>query len=306
MLEGAFTRLLDSLSPRAAARAMEAGAPPVAITEALHRSGFLDLLVPEAEGGGGVSLADFLPLVIGCGRAALPFPFAETALARLHFGPLPPGARVVIAGPGPVPLGRIATHLIHAEGDCLVLSEARIGAAGPLGEGSASVAPAARTASTRSTIDLAAAAAAIVAAQIAGACEAVAGMTLDHAGTRQQFGKPLGQFQAIQHLLARLAEETAAARAAAGIAFSASSFRALPSAIAKVRTADAARETTAIAHQVHAAIGITAEHDLGLFTRRLAVWRTAHGSADDWASRLGAARLGKARGTAVDFLRDLP
>jgi acyl-CoA dehydrogenase len=305
MLEDAFTRLLDSLSPRAAARAMEAGTPPIAIAQALQASGFLDLLVPEADGGAGASLPELFPLARACGRSALPFPFAETALARSIFGPLPDGASVVIAGPGAVPLGAIATHLLHQEGATLLLSEAEAGAPGPFRDGSASVIPGATIARATAPVDLPAAAAAIVAASIAGACEAIAAMTLDHAGTRQQFGKPLSGFQAIQHLLARLAEETAAARAAAAIAFAGPAFTAGRSAIAKVRTADAARDTAAIAHQVHAAIGITAEHDLGLFTRRLHGLRLAHGSADEWAAQLGAARLAQPHGTAVDFLRTL-
>jgi acyl-CoA dehydrogenase len=302
MLEAAFTRLLDSLDPRAAARALEAGAPPVAITRAVHESGFLDLLVPDIGGG---TLADLLPLAIACGRVALPFPFAETACARAWIGPLPEGARVVLEGPGPIPFGGIATHVLHAEAGTLLLSDAIIGAPGPFAEGSACVSPGATIARAPVACDLEAAAAAVTAATIAGAVEAIAAIALDHAAIRQQFGKALAGFQAIQHLLARLSEEAAAARTAAAIAFAGEAFARSRSAIALVRAADAAREATSIAHQVMGAIGMTADHDLGLYTRRLHALRLAHGGADLWATRLADARLASPDGTAVDFLRAL-
>ncbi|MBO0838621.1 MAG: acyl-CoA dehydrogenase, partial [Actinobacteria bacterium] len=57
-------------------------------------------------------------------------------------------------------------------------------------------------------------------------------------------------------------------------------------AIAKSRTGLAARAAS-VAHQVHAAIGVTEEHPLHLFTRRIWDWRDDFGSDVEWSGRLG-------------------
>ena len=105
----------------------------------------------------------------------------------------------------------------------------------------------------------------------------------------------------IQHNLARLAGESAAALAAAGSAAdtidNAQSFDEavfLEVAAAKIRVGEAATEGAAIAHQVHGAIGISREHALHRFTQRLWAWRDDFGSEAAWALRLG--KLVAARG----------
>jgi acyl-CoA dehydrogenase len=132
-------------------------------------------------------------------------------------------------------------------------------------------------------------AAAAAAAQIAGAVQALLEMTIDHAGTRQQFGRPIGNFQAIQQQLAVAVEEVHAVHVAARAALTGP-----PDAIdrqrvaaAKIRAGQAAQSVAAIAHAVHGAIGISAEHVLHHFTRRLHRWRMAHGGEAWWASQLG-------------------
>ena len=61
-------------------------------------------------------------------------------------------------------------------------------------------------------------AAALATAEIAGLTETVLTLTLEWTQTRQQFGKPLARNQAVQHSLAQMAAETAAAGAAVGLA----------------------------------------------------------------------------------------
>jgi len=117
-----------------------------------------------------------------------------------------------------------------------------------------------------------------------------------HAKDRVAFGRPIGGFQAVQHNLARLAGETAAALAAAGSAadaidraprFDDAVF--LEVASAKIRVGEAAETGAAIAHQVHGAIGFSREHVLHRYTQRLWAWRDDFGSESAWAVRLGAA-----------------
>jgi acyl-CoA dehydrogenase len=61
----------------------------------------------------------------------------------------------------------------------------------------------------------------------------------------------------------------------------------LEGASAKIRSAEAATEGAAIAHQVHGAIGFTKEHILHRFTLRLLAWRDDFGNESYWAAELG-------------------
>lgn len=128
-------------------------------------------------------------------------------------------------------------------------------------------------------------AALLTAAQIAGALGRLLEMTLAYTGERVQFGRSIGQFQAVQHQLAQLAEEAAAARVAVQAAAATEDPRWLvaAAAAAKVRAGEAAGHGTRIAHQLHGAIGVTAEHALHLYTRRLRLWRDENGSEAFWA-----------------------
>ena len=130
--------------------------------------------------------------------------------------------------------------------------------------------------------------------QIAGGLEHILGRTVGYANERKQFGRAISKFQAVQHGLARLAGEVAAAVAASGAAATAveryglgdeRTFLAVAS--AKVRCGQAASEGAAIAHQVHGAIGFAAEYPLHLFTKNLWFWRDDFGSETEWAERLG-------------------
>jgi len=136
--------------------------------------------------------------------------------------------------------------------------------------------------------------AAVRAAQMTGALETVLELSVRYAGERIAFGRPIAKFQAVQHNLARLAGEVAAALAASGSAAetlqNATSFDQsvlLEIAAAKIRTGEAVSEGAAIAHQVHGAIGWTAEHVLQRFTRRMWGWRDDFGAESHWAVMLG-------------------
>jgi acyl-CoA dehydrogenase len=75
-------------------------------------------------------------------------------------------------------------------------------------------------------------------------------------------------------------------------------------AIAKSYASEAAARAAAIVHAVHGAIGITTEHDLNLYTRRLHAWRRAFGAESYWQEALGAQWLDDDT-SALDFVRAL-
>lgn len=144
----------------------------------------------------------------------------------------------------------------------------------------------------------------VTAAQIVGALERVLEMTVAFANQREQFGRPIGKFQAIQHQLAVMAEQVAAARMAAQIGCTADGLQPdrLRAAVAKSRASEAAAVVAPMAHAIHGAIGITAEFDLQLYTRRLHQWRAEFGSELAWNRVLGQALLEEGE-RALDFMR---
>jgi len=133
------------------------------------------------------------------------------------------------------------------------------------------------------------------AAQMAGALSRVLALSVQYAKERVQFGKPIGQFQAVQQQLAVLASQSAAANAAFD-ALTAALDRGsvnLETAAAKARVGEAGHIGAGIAHAVHAAMGFTQEHSLHRFTRRIWSWRDEFGSEIEWAEWLGAEVLAR-------------
>jgi acyl-CoA dehydrogenase len=137
--------------------------------------------------------------------------------------------------------------------------------------------------------------------QIAGSLESMLDISVRYSNERVAFEKKISKFQAVQHNLARLAGESAAALAAATSAADAMANSKssndelfLEAASAKVRCSEAAEKAAAIAHQVHGAIGFTIEHILHRYTLRALAWRDDFGSESYWAVELG--KLVAARG----------
>ncbi len=126
--------------------------------------------------------------------------------------------------------------------------------------------------------------------QIAGALDAALTLSVAYANERQQFGRPLGKFQAVQQSLASFACEAAAANCAAmGAAQALDRGDAeFEIAAAKLRANRAVGVGTTVAHQVHGAIGFTQEYSLHSLTRRLWEWRSEYGNDAYWSERLGS------------------
>lgn len=135
---------------------------------------------------------------------------------------------------------------------------------------------------------------ALRATAMAGALARVMEITIGYMQDREQFGRPLSKFQTIQHELARIASQTAAAAGAGDIAADgiAAGFDMHAIAAAKSRVGEAAGIVAALSHQLHGAIGVTAEYRLQRFTRLLWQWRDEFGSESYWNRRLGEAAIG--------------
>jgi acyl-CoA dehydrogenase len=130
--------------------------------------------------------------------------------------------------------------------------------------------------------------------QIAGALESMLEISVRYSNERVAFEKKISKFQAVQHNLAKLAGEVAAALAAASSAADAIANATtfddavfLEAASAKIRCAEAAEKGAAIAHQVFGAIGFTQEHILHRYTLRALAWRDDFGNESHWAVELG-------------------
>ena len=136
--------------------------------------------------------------------------------------------------------------------------------------------------------------------QIAGALGRVLEQTVQYSLDRVQFGRPIAKFQAVQHQVAVLAGQSAAAVAAAAAAVNAdwAQTGGFEIAAAKLRTSEAASIGCEIGHQVHGAIGFTHEYDLHLRTRRLLSWRDEFGSETEWAHWIGE-RVGAVGGDGL-------
>lgn len=129
------------------------------------------------------------------------------------------------------------------------------------------------------------------AAQIAGALRGTLDLTSAYVGQREQFGRPVGSFQAVQHhivTLAQAAEITALAVAQAELSLG-SSREPFEVAAAKLVADQSAADAARAAHQAHGAIGMTREYRLQQLTRRLHVWRLSDGREKDLARRIGDA-----------------
>jgi len=116
------------------------------------------------------------------------------------------------------------------------------------------------------------AARACLAAEMLGAAGRSFEITLDYLKTREQFGRPIGSFQALQHRAAHLFCELELARSTtlrALVALDAGEDRApFFCALAKAKTGDVARLATNEAVQMLGGIGMTDDHDIGFYMKR--------------------------------------
>jgi acyl-CoA dehydrogenase len=318
------SRIFQDLCEPTTVNDAEQGVWPKALWDALEESGLTLTWVPDEFGGAGATLADGFGVLRAAGRFAAPVPLAETLMAGwllaqarisvpggpLTVAPIHADGQIMLTAGGAlsgrargVPFARNAGHiavLTHRGNETMVALVAAKGL--PIKQGTSlageprddvSFAGAIPEAVRPATVDqdgLVCFGAAVRLQQMAGALEKILEQSVQYALDRSQFGRPIAKFQAVQHNLATLAGEVAAASAAADAAAEACALPAIAVgeiAIAKVRGGEAAGTGAAIAHQVHGAMGFTYEHSLHHATRRLWAWREEFGNEAVWAARLG-------------------
>ena len=326
-------RIFDEHCARPVREAAEAGEWSASLWGALEEVGLTRAVLSEEAGGSGLEFADAMLALRRCAYHGAPVPLAETMLAgrllaaagmavpqgALTVAPAQPGDRLTFARSGTattlsgralrVPWGDCCAHAVVA-GELdgrdvlgLVSTDGRVRGVEKNLAGEPRVLlefDAAQLVSCAAlegaSMRLEAEGALCRSVQMAGALERTLEYSLLYANERVQFGRPIAKFQAIQHMLAQLAGQVAAASAAADAAVEVSGLAPdeFAVAVAKSRTGEAAGKGAEIAHQVHGAMGYTREHNLHYVTRRLWSWRDEFGNETHWQSRLG--RLVAAQG----------
>jgi acyl-CoA dehydrogenase len=306
------------------------GAWKAPLWQALADAGLPLAWVSEDCGGAGASLDDGFAVLGAAGRFALPVPLAETMLAgwllaqakipspdgEMTVAPASPRDRITLGVDGMlsgrargVPFAKAAGHiaaLAHGgSGVAIALvdtAELRIESGLNLGADHSDtvifdkvtpkvVKPAPNGFDQTALMLMGGV---VRSLQIAGALESMLDISVRYSNERVAFEKKISKFQAVQHNLARLAGESAAALAAATSAANAIANATdfddavfLEAVSAKIRCSEAAEKGGAIAHQVHGAIGFTTEHILHRFSLRALAWRDDFGSESFWAVELG-------------------
>ena len=142
-------------------------------------------------------------------------------------------------------------------------------------------------------------------AEMLGAAEQVLSMTVDYAKDRVQFGKPIGSFQAVKHMLADALVDVEGMRSTAYYAAWCTAAddrdRSLSASMAKAWCSDASRRVMATGLQVHGGIGFTWEHDMHLFVKRAQLDQVSFGDGAFHRDRIAAMLRGRlARGQSIN------
>ena len=129
-------------------------------------------------------------------------------------------------------------------------------------------------------------------AEMLGAAEAVMNLAVEYAKVREQFGRPIGSFQAVKHRCADMLVDVEGMRSAAYHAAWAlgagGSDAAAAAATAKIWCSDAAVRVAESALQVHGGIGFTWEADVHLYLKRAQLDQVSFGDARHHRARLAA------------------
>jgi acyl-CoA dehydrogenase len=306
------------------------GAWKAPLWQALTEAGLPLSWVPEDCGGSGATLAEGFGVLSAAGRFAVAVPLAETMLAgwllsqakiaspngEMTVAPAGPKDRIAVNADGTlsgrtrgIPFAREARHIAvlvrGATGYSIALVNAavcRIESNLNLGGDHTDTVTFDRVSpfvikpapAGFDLVSLLLMGSVVRSLQIAGSLESLLEISVRYSNERVAFEKKISKFQAVQHNLAKLAGESAAALAAATSAADAlASANASPDAVfleaasAKIRCSEAAEKGAAIAHQVHGAIGFTVEHILHRYSLRALAWRDDFGSESYWAVELG-------------------
>ena len=284
--------------------------------------GWLGLLVSEDDGGSGLGVREFCALTEELGASLVPEPLIAAAMAaRLlpsdHLADVLSGERIILPAwqeqPHGISLTGVTTlsggklsgrkmfipmaagadaFLVTVPGGLALVERGAPGVhldltrtqdGGNVGTLTLDDAPA--IAIPGDATDALETAAMATSAYLLGVMDRVFGITLEYLKTREQFGRKIGSFQALQHRSADLKIQVSLARAtvnaAAAIQDTAEAPETRRAAVsrAKARASDAASIVTRGCIQLHGGIGYTDAADPGLFLRKMMVLAPAYGSA---------------------------
>ncbi|MFI6687838.1 acyl-CoA dehydrogenase family protein [Streptomyces sp. NPDC050485] len=245
-----------------------------ALWRALGDAGFFALRLPESEGGVGLGLPEAVLVFEEAGRALLPGPLVATHLAAGAVAGAATGQSVVTRVDG----GLVAwlAEADHVQGDTTGATPMR------------SLDPLTPLHRTRATRTPAPEAVLLTAAEQLGSAARSTELAVEHAKRREQFGQPVGAFQAVKHLCAEMLVRTEVARAAVYAA--AVTEDPYEIAGAKLLADEAAVRGARDCLQVHGGMGFTWEADVHLHLKRAWVraeqWQSAAQAAEALASAL--------------------
>ena len=288
-------KLLSEADVPSAARSWAGGShgPGLALWRSLTDAGLFALAVPESFGGVGPLPVELVTAFRVLGKHGVPGPYVETAAVAAILGSCDLGSEWLPR----IAEGEILASLTFPEvpyaldadaADVVLAVQGGVLRHATDGEAHASVDPARRLFSVRPGEEITGGDAGaaydlgvlLCAAQLSGLGDRLLSVTVDYAKTRHQFGKPIGEFQAVKHHLADAYVALEHARPllyGAALAYSSPTFARDVSA-AKAAVSEAAYFASRIALQVHGAIGYTDEYDPTLLIRKVRALRTAWGS----------------------------
>jgi alkylation response protein AidB-like acyl-CoA dehydrogenase len=296
--------LANECTPDVVRRAWEGGALDRAVWDQLAEMGVLGILAPEAVGGMNLDERWLVLLLEEAGYAGLPHPIVETAAVAMPLvaDRVEPNALITTDLGGPiVPFAADADHLLLADGDAalvlvagpdVVVEDAEVVDRGRrAGRVAWEPGVASGVAGDR---DLAFDRGAWgTAAFLVGLGQRMLDITVEYVKEREQFGVPIGSFQAVKHHLADAALQLAFARPAVERAAwslaTGDQHRSRDVSMAKAMASDAAELVGRKALQCHGAIGYTEEADLHLFLKRSWALARTWGDAAWHRDRIGQA-----------------
>ncbi|MGR4882819.1 acyl-CoA dehydrogenase family protein [Streptomyces sp. LARHCF249] len=253
----------------------------------LGEAGFFALRLPEADGGVGLGLAEAVLVFEEAGRALLPGPLVATHLAA----GVVPGAAAGTAVVTAFDLGGgLVSHLGEADavlGAPELPSGSRVRSADPLTP-LHRVSPYVPPYDSSYLSSYVSPGALLTAALQVGSAGRTVELAVRYAGEREQFGQPIGAFQAVKHLCARMLVRAEVARTAVYAAAVTADDTEI--AAAKLLADEAAVTNARDCLQVHGGMGFTWEADVHLHLKRAWVraeqWRTAAESEELLAAEL--------------------
>ncbi len=270
-----------------------------AVRAGLVGMGLAGLLVPEVQGGLGLGLVEAALVGMECGYADVSDPLVETALVAAPLLAGEPDAREALAA------GALSVALSHPINPWIADLDVADRLLGPPPSGAPrrleSVDPLRRLFAgaqsgqegDKRMLDLAAL---ICAAQLLGGAERMLKLATDYVVAREQFGQPVGAFQAVKHQLANVSIRIEFARPvllrAAYAADHGHARTSVQVSHAKLAATDAAVLAAETAIQVHGAMGYTYEVDLHYWMKRAWALAGAWGDRAFHERRLADAVIG--------------